>query len=84
MTKISNVNKSTRTLNTWQFGWICHALNLEFTTRSLLCGSGQLFWKGWAIGEAQQLEGGDWRVTLEGVTENRRQLMDQFTQLRTY
>lgn len=84
MSKIRNANKSTRTLNPWQFGWVCHALNLEFTTRSLLCGSGQLFWKGWAVGKATQLEGGDWRVEIEGHTENLRNLMTQFTNLRTY
>lgn len=58
MSKICNMNKSTRTLNSYQFGWL--------------------------IGKAQQLDGGDWRVEIEGKTELTRQLMDRFTTAKTY
>lgn len=82
--KIRNVNKSTRTLNSYQFGWLMHKLELDFTTRSFLCGSGPIEWKGWSVGKAEQLEGGDWRVEIEGKTEQTRQLMDRFTTAKTY
>lgn len=84
MSKIRNVNKSTRTLNSYQFGWLMRELQLDFSTRHFLCGEGPVFWQGWQIGKAQQLDGGDWRVEIEGKTELTRQLMDRFTTAKTY
>lgn len=84
MSKISNVNKSTRTLNSYQFGWLMRELQLDFSTRHFLCGEGPVYWQGWQIGKAQQLDGGDWRVEIEGKTELTRQLMDRFTTAKTY
>ena len=84
MSKIRNVNKSTRTLNSYQFGWMMRELELEFSTRYFLCGEGPIYWRGWEIGKAQQLEGGDWRVEIEGTTERSRALMNQFTRTSLY
>ena len=84
MSKIRNVNKSTRTLNSYQFGWLMRELQLNFSTRHFLCGEGPVYWQGWQIGKAQQLDGGDWRVEIEGKTELTRQLMDRFTTAKTY
>ena len=84
MSKIRNVNKSTRTLNSYQFGWLMRELQLDFSTRHFLCGEGPVFWQGWQVGKAQQLDGGDWRVEIEGKTELTRQLMDRFTTAKTY
>ena len=84
MSKIRNVNKSTRTLNSYQFGWLMRELQLDFSTRHFLCGEGPVFWQGWQIGKAQQLDGGDWRVEVEGSTERSRTLMNQFTRTRLY
>ena len=84
MSKIHNVNKSTRTLNSYQFGWLMRELQLNFSTRHFLCGEGPVYWQGWQIGKAQQLDGGDWRVEIEGKTELTRQLMDRFTTAKTY
>ena len=80
--KIRNVNKSTRTLNSYQFGWLMNHLDLDFSTREFLCGEGTVYWCGWQIGKAQQLEGGDWRVELSGTTEKTRDLMNRFTTAR--
>ena len=84
MSKIRNVNKSTRTLNSYQFGWLMRELQMDFSTRHFLCGEGPVYWQGWQIGKAQQLDGGDWRVEIEGKTELTRQLMDRFTTAKTY
>ena len=84
MSKIRNVKKSTRTLNSYQFGWLKRELQLDFSTRHFLCGEGPVFWQGWQIGKAQQLDGGDWRVEIEGATERSRTLMDRFTTTKTY
>ncbi len=82
--KIRNVNKSTRTLNSYQFGWLMRELKLDFTTMHFKCGYGPIRWHGWAVGKAEQLEGGDWRVEIEGKTELTRHLMDRFTTAVTY
>ena len=82
--KIRNVNKSTRTLNSYQFGWLMRELQLDFSTRHFLCGEGPVRWQGWDVGKAEQLEGGDWRVEINGVTEKQRVLMDRFTQAKLY
>lgn len=84
MSKIHNVNKSTRTLNSYQFGWMMRELELEFSTRHFLCGEGPIYWRGWEIGKAIQLEGGDWRVEIEGTTERSRALRNQFTRTSWY
>ena len=84
MSKIRNVNKSTRTLNSYQFGWLMRELQLDFSTRHFLCGEGPVYWQGWQIGKAQQLEGGDWRVEINGVTEKQRDLMNRFTNAKLY
>ena len=84
MSKIRNVNKSTRTLNSYQFGWLMRELQLDFSTRHFLCGEGPVRWQGWDVGKAEQLEGGDWRVEINGVTEKQRVLMDRFTQAKLY
>lgn len=84
MSKIRNVNKSTRTLNSYQFGWLMQLLGLDFSTRHYLCGEGPVYWQGWEIGKAVQLEGGDWRVELEGKTERSRVMMQRFTDAQLY
>ena len=84
MSKIRNVNKSTRTLNSYQFGWLMRELQLDFSTRHFLCGEGPVRWQGWDVGKAEQLEGGDWRVEINGATEKQRVLMDRFTQAKLY
>ena len=84
MSKIRNVNKSTRTLNSYQFGWLMRELQLDFSTRHFLCGEGPVRWQGWDVGKAEQLEGGDWRVEINGVTEKQRVLMDRFTNAKLY
>ena len=84
MSKIRNMNKSTRTMNSYQFGWLMRELQLNFSTRHFLCGEGPVYWQGWQIGKAQQLDGGDWRVEIEGKTELTRQLMERFTTAKTY
>ena len=65
-------------------GWLMRELQLDFSTRHFLCGEGPVYWQGWQIGKAQQLDGGDWRVEIEGKTELTRQLMDRFTTAKTY
>lgn len=84
MSKIRNVNKSTRTLNSYQFGWLMQLLGLDFSTRHYLCGEGPVYWQGWEIGKAIQLEGGDWRVEIEGKTERSRVMMQRFTDAKLY
>lgn len=84
MSKIRNVNKSTRTLNSYQFGWLMQLLGLDFNTRHYLCGEGPVYWQGWEIGKAIQLEGGDWRVEIEGKTERSRVMMQRFTDAQLY
>ena len=82
--KIRRVNKITCTLNSYQFGWLMRELDLEFVTRSFLCGEGPVRWQGGDVGQAQQMEGGDWRVEINGATEKQRVLMDRFSQAKLY
>ena len=74
--------KATRTLSTYQLGWSMATLDCQLSKWEIQCGEGSIRRRGWIVGQAKQLEGGDWRVEFWGNTPSQRQLAERFNILK--